>query len=454
MSMDIAMSLVAGVPSKGGERGGKGADAEASGFGEMLADKTGRVDKRMPKDARSADAEDAPTAHWRIGGYDARLAMAMPRIDRLAAQEDVPPPAEPGTMDEAEIDADTALAVVPSTDAETAVNAAKSGDAAIAATAQTQRQKGDRERPAEPALAVGGASDAGDGEAEDVNRPAIGSGRDASSATKPDGAPTPRQDASAASQTPTRQAGVANSAAGGQATPPPVQTGDAAPEAQQRPAAATAHSDAARAPDAKPQPSSQQTADAAQPRVNVLGFTSSVAPAAPNPAQLSPTAAGLVATMEAEPAWRAAAAEAAAATGSRSQAQTTVSTLRIQLNPAELGMVTARLTATGAQLEIEIRVESNDARQRLANDSDAILKALRAVGYDVDKVTIQQASQTGGAPAQQGSSSGRDAFLQGQQQAGENARGRNGQGSEDGERAGGGNGGNAGAERAGGGVYI
>lgn len=451
MSMDIAMSLVAGVPSKGGERGGKGADAEASGFGEMLADKTGRVDKRMPKDARSADAEDAPT-QWRIGGYDARLAMAMPRIDRLAAQEDVPPPAEPGMMDEAEIDADTALAVVPSTDAEAAVNAAKSGDAAIAATAQTQRQKGDRERPAEPTLAVGGASDAGDGEAEDVNRPATGSGRDASSATKPDGAPTPRQDAATASQAQVRQAGVTNSAAGGQATPPPVQTGDAAAE-QQRPVTTTAQSDATRASDVRPQPSSQQAADTAQPRVNVLGFTSSVAPAAPNPAQLSPTAAGLVATMEAEPAWRAAAAEAAAATGSRSQAQTTVSTLRIQLNPAELGMVTARLTATGAQLEIEIRVESNDARQRLANDSDAILKALRAVGYDVDKVTIQQASHTGGAPAQQGSGGGRDAFLQGQQQAGENARGRNGQGSEDSERAGG-NGGNAGAERSGGGVYI
>jgi flagellar hook-length control protein FliK len=195
-------------------------------------------------------------------------------------------------------------------------------------------------------------------------------------------------------------------------------------------------------------------ADGGQPRVSVLGFTTSAPPVLPaalsQPLALSPTAAGVVAAMEAEPTWRAAAAEAAT---QRSQQAGTVSTLRIQLNPAELGPVTARLVATGSQLEIEIRVESNDARQRLSNDADAIVKALRGIGYDIERVTIQQA-QPGAAASQQQGGGQRDPFLQGQQgEAGANA-GRGGQGEKSDGNTARGTSGETAAERAGGGVYI
>ena len=94
-------------------------------------------------------------------------------------------------------------------------------------------------------------------------------------------------------------------------------------------------------------------------------------------------------------------------------------------------MVTARLTATGSQLSVEIQVESNDARQKLANDSDAILKALRAVGYDVEKVTIQQAPQNTSGNPQQGSA-GREHFMPNQQSQSDG--GTNGQAGQQGGR--------------------
>lgn len=202
--------------------------------------------------------------------------------------------------------------------------------------------------------------------------------------------------------------------------------------------------------------------DRPQPVVSVLGFTTSSAPVVPAnvvptnlAAQLSTTGAGVVAAIEAEPTWRAASADAAS---QRGQAPGVVSSLRIQLNPAELGMVTARLVASGSQLEIEIRVESNDARQKLAQDANAIVKALRGVGYDVERVTIHQTPQAGAAATQQQGVASRDPFMQqGQQQqdqAGANAGGRNGQDSGNGATTARRNDGEPAAERAGGGVYI
>jgi len=118
-------------------------------------------------------------------------------------------------------------------------------------------------------------------------------------------------------------------------------------------------------------------------------------------------------------------------------------------------MVTARLVASGQQLEIEIRVESNDARQRLANDSDAIVKALRAVGYDVDRVTIQQAPQSGATTAQQGGQSRESPMQeQGRQQADANAGGRNGQNGAGDDKAAHHAAGATKQEGSGGGVYI
>lgn len=203
-------------------------------------------------------------------------------------------------------------------------------------------------------------------------------------------------------------------------------------------------------------PSSPGERNAAQlaAKVNVLGFSAAVAPAPV--AMLGATSAGLVAAIEADPTWRAAAAEPAPGTARTPNFASGVNTLRIQLHPAEFGMVTARLTAVGSQLEIEIRVESNDARQRLANDSDAIVKALRAAGLDVEKVTIQQGN-TSSANANQSGAGARDQHLAGQQmQSDEHGRDRGNRqpGTGEGEDAAAGSPTDVAAHRAHGDVYI
>ena len=66
--------------------------------------------------------------------------------------------------------------------------------------------------------------------------------------------------------------------------------------------------------------------------------------------------------------------------------------LKIELHPAELGMVTAHLRLSGEQLSIELKPETHDAYRRLSSDSEAIVKSLRGLGFEVDKVTIMQPS--------------------------------------------------------------
>jgi len=66
--------------------------------------------------------------------------------------------------------------------------------------------------------------------------------------------------------------------------------------------------------------------------------------------------------------------------------------LKIQLHPAELGMVTATLRFAGERLSIELKVENPEAYRRLASDSETIVGALRDLGYDIDKVTVIQPS--------------------------------------------------------------
>jgi len=66
--------------------------------------------------------------------------------------------------------------------------------------------------------------------------------------------------------------------------------------------------------------------------------------------------------------------------------------LKIELHPAELGMVTASLRLSGEQLSIELKPETHEAYRRLAADSEAIVKSLRGLGFDVDKVAILQPS--------------------------------------------------------------
>lgn len=66
--------------------------------------------------------------------------------------------------------------------------------------------------------------------------------------------------------------------------------------------------------------------------------------------------------------------------------------LKIELHPAELGMVTASLRLVGEQLSIELKPETGEAYRRLSADSEAIVKTLRGLGLEVDKVTVMQPS--------------------------------------------------------------
>ncbi|MBN9549902.1 MAG: flagellar hook-length control protein FliK [Alphaproteobacteria bacterium] len=85
---------------------------------------------------------------------------------------------------------------------------------------------------------------------------------------------------------------------------------------------------------------------------------------------------------------------ASASTGSRTTNSVAVPThvLKIELHPSELGSVTASLRLSGEQLSIEMKPETHEAYRRLTTDSDAIVKSMRSLGFDVDKVTILQPS--------------------------------------------------------------
>ncbi len=92
----------------------------------------------------------------------------------------------------------------------------------------------------------------------------------------------------------------------------------------------------------------------------------------------------------------------------------TIQSLKIQLRPHELGQVTAKLSMAGDQLSIEIEVDTIEAHRKLSNESDTIVKALRAQGIAVDQVTIQPPSQPNaaagdGATADTPAFTGRDA---------------------------------------------
>ncbi|WP_086081654.1 flagellar hook-length control protein FliK [Rhizobium etli] len=68
-----------------------------------------------------------------------------------------------------------------------------------------------------------------------------------------------------------------------------------------------------------------------------------------------------------------------------------VNTLKIQMNPIDLGLVTATMRLTGDALNVDLKVETGAAYRQLKEDHGKILEALRSQGYAVDNVTISMA---------------------------------------------------------------
>jgi chemotaxis protein MotD len=106
-----------------------------------------------------------------------------------------------------------------------------------------------------------------------------------------------------------------------------------------------------------------------------------------------------------------------------------VKVLLIQLQPADLGTVTVRMSLKEDALELHIEASQQETAQRLQQDQDSLSKVLRSAGYHIDGVAIRAAdpdrslvpqSQTsaslsqsshqqmsGGAPSEGGASQGR-----------------------------------------------
>lgn len=99
-----------------------------------------------------------------------------------------------------------------------------------------------------------------------------------------------------------------------------------------------------------------------------------------------------------------------------------VNTLKIQMTPIELGLVTANLRLAGETLSIQLTVENHAAQRKLQEDSSEIIKALKAQGFAVDQVQISvtptvRADNDGSATAQQ-NTAGQQQMQQGGQGSG------------------------------------
>ena len=175
----------------------------------------------------------------------------------------------------------------------------------------------------------------------------------------------------------------------------------------------------------------------AAPKVTVLSQQTTIAPALQ-----SQTSAALIESLATDALFAEAVDRAALAMRHAEAAPAPTHSLKLQLHPAELGMVTASLRLSGGQLAVELQVDNAEAYHRLAADGDAIVKALQGLGYEIDRVTVlqPQVATTAAARVETTSQSMQNGG-RGADSAGSGAAGNGGSGGR-GEQAGG-SGGNA-----------
>ncbi|MEM8748818.1 MAG: flagellar hook-length control protein FliK [Pseudomonadota bacterium] len=86
-----------------------------------------------------------------------------------------------------------------------------------------------------------------------------------------------------------------------------------------------------------------------------------------------------------------------------------VKTLRLQLNPAEMGMLNVSLKLIGDQMQVEVRAEKAIAHQSILQDQEALVAALRSAGIRLDTIVVS-GPQAAAAPERlPGSDSGSSA---------------------------------------------
>lgn len=138
--------------------------------------------------------------------------------------------------------------------------------------------------------------------------------------------------------------------------------------------------------------------------------------------------ANLTAMMSGDAEWASAMSPSSALSNAAAQSSTgtVVNTLKLQMNPHDLGSVTATLRLHGEELNVHLTVETRAAYRQLSEDSGGILDALRAQGFAVDQVTISIAptADSDSTSSQQGQAgqTGQQAMAEGGRQ--EQATGR------------------------------
>ncbi|RWB87063.1 MAG: flagellar hook-length control protein FliK [Mesorhizobium sp.] len=178
----------------------------------------------------------------------------------------------------------------------------------------------------------------------------------------------------------------------------PVQRGDRSPAQQQdRDAVDIAELTSKRpAPETKePETIKLSTSSAQVKQASSAGRIDVVAQQSfPVPAQnpMSQTASALIEAIASDEGVQQAFSSAPTRSQPTSSVAVPTHVLKIELHPAELGAVTASLRLSGEQLSIEMKPETHEAHRRLTADSDAIVKSMRSLGFDVDTVTILQPS--------------------------------------------------------------
>ena len=93
-----------------------------------------------------------------------------------------------------------------------------------------------------------------------------------------------------------------------------------------------------------------------------------------------------------------------------------VNTLKIQMNPIDLGLVTATLRLQGDTLNVDLKVETAAAYRQLREDHTKMLESLRSQGYAIDGVSISMApvANTDSSSQPNTQSGSQQGFAQGQ----------------------------------------
>ncbi|TDR34263.1 flagellar hook-length control protein FliK [Aquamicrobium defluvii] len=140
-----------------------------------------------------------------------------------------------------------------------------------------------------------------------------------------------------------------------------------------------------------PQPRAQQGRDEPTPRISVVAMQSFAAPANTG---LDLTVSSVVEALAGDEGLKQTAIAASSHGAGLHRIAGPAHSLRIELHPAELGMISARLLLAGDQLSVEIRPDTQEGWQRLSSDSETIARAMRDLGFEISRVTVLPPSAT------------------------------------------------------------